>query len=280
MRRLFILVGSLVLAVTACTDGRVKPLPAAPEVKVLPTTTTFPDFSGTSIPPVGGTTTIPPISLRGGTSSFTGRVTVDGAPSGGINVHIDRFVGDASAGADTLTANDGTYSFRGLLGGRYRIRAWRTPDATLNTPVTLFLNAGQAHAQNLNLAKINGGLNFLSNIAPNPPRRGDVANIVVQVTTRGVDNAGVAKSIGQGGLPITLITTGPAVITTANPMVTNASGSAVWTIRCDGVGPQAYTAVLPDGAQSNLTNLPSCQLPPATTTTTITPAPVPPPAPA
>ena len=37
-------------------------------------------------------------------------------------------------------------------------------------------------------------------MAPNPPRFRDVANIVVQATTRGVDSAGVAKSVGQGGL--------------------------------------------------------------------------------
>lgn len=272
LRRLLPLMAVLLVTLAACNPAYIKPLPPPPKVKTLPTTTTFPDFSGTSIPPVRGTTTTAPPSLFGGTASLHGHATIGGAPAAGADVRIDRFVNDQSTGTDVIAGPDGSWSVGNLLGGRFRIRSYLPPTATLTQPVVVFVNNGQSQDEELQLTSFSGALSVTAAIAPNPPNLDDVANVAVQVTTAGVDSSGVARSIGQPGLSVLLVSGGGMNITTPNPQNTNSNGVAQWTILCTSLNSAGLTAVLPDGSQHPL-NLPGCHMPPpvtapATTTST------------
>jgi len=271
-RLLLVVLGVMAVLVTGCVSASVAPLPGPPKVEVPPTVTTVPDFSAISVPRVPGTTTTLPAALRGGSAAIRGRVTVDGQPVAGADVRIDRFSGSSSVGTDVLTKDDGTYGIDGLLGGRYRVRAFHAPDATMKTPQVLFVGAGESRVVDLPLERFGGGTSVNANIAPDPPVLGELANVVVTVTTKGVDGSGVARSMGEGGVEVRLVSAGGRVITTPNPATTDGSGRATWTVRCTSLDDQGLSAALSDGTQVPL-SLPACALPPTTTTATLTSVP-------
>ncbi len=266
----FVLIATMVTATTvlsSCTAASVPPLPSPPTVAVAPTSTSVPDYSGTSIPKASGSTTTSPVQIRGGGAVLQGRVLLGGAPVGGAGVHIDRFEGAGTSGLDTTTQPDGTYRFDGLLGGRFRIRAYRPPDATMNAAQVFFLNVNETRSIDLNVSSYSGGpANIAAAIAPNPPVLGELANVAVAVTTRGVDSSGVARSIGIPNVWITLVAGSGRSIVPPAAVITDGNGRARFQLRCASLDNQQLTIVLPDGTAEPL-NLAACQLPPPTTTT-------------
>lgn len=243
-----------------------------PKVRVVPTPSTMPDFSGNVIPAVAGTTTIPIAALEGGTAVISGKVTVGGAPAEGATVRIDRFVGEKSKGVELKTDKDGSYALRNLPGGRYRVRAYRKPDATLTMPQITFLSAGEQRAINISLNRYSSGFVVSPAIAPNPPILGQSANIAVSVMSQGVDDAGVVRSMGQNGVQLRLATDSGRSIVSANPVSTSGRGVAQWTITCNSLSNQGLSVYLPDGTAINLA-VASCQMPPETTVPPATTAP-------
>jgi hypothetical protein len=262
------------LLVSGCVSSQVSTLPDPPKVKVKPTITTVPDLSGISIPPVDGTTSTVPVAMKGGTAALSGVVTAGGQPLPGSVVHIDRFLGERSVGVDLTTGADGRYGIDGLQGGRYRVRAFHAPDATMPAPQIFFLNGGDKHTLDLQLDRYSSDAVFGANIAPSPPLLGQTANLVVALTTKSVDTGGVARSSGKSGVVVQLLSAGGRAILTPNPVVTDGSGKAQWTLRCDSLDDQGLTAVFPDGSQRQV-NVAPCELPPTTTTTLATPPPPP-----
>jgi hypothetical protein len=261
-----VLVAVTVLA-TGCVASSVAPLPPPPTVEILPTTTSVPDFSAVSLPPVAGTTTTVPVQISGGAATIKGLVTSGGAPIEGAAVRIERFVDDRTVGTTVTTGANGGYTLSNVKGGRYRVRAFRAPDLAQTQAVVFFLGASEARNTDLGLDKFGGGTNVLAAIAPDPPLLGEKANLVVSISTKGVDGAGVARSIPAVGVPLVLSTAGGRIITTANPVATNASGQATWTIACASLEKQEMAVMLPD-ATSYPISVSACKVPPPTTTTT------------
>lgn len=260
----FVAVASVLAA--ACVSANTPPLPAPPEVSVLPTTTSIPDFSGTSIPRAAGTTTTAAPGLTGGSSTIRGR-TLNGAgePLGGATVRIERFVGDQVASADVVSAPDGTFGLSNALGGRYRVRAFRPPDMTMTQAQVIFLGAGESRSLDLKLDRFGDQITVTAAIAPDPPELGDPANLVVFVSSKGVDGSGLARSFGSPSVPVVLSSAGGRAIVTPNPTVTDGAGRARWTIVCVALERQQLAVILPDGSQHPL-DLSPCRLPATTTT--------------
>src|SRR3954468_15484125 len=114
----------LVLFAGACSSHRGL-VPPVPSTVVLETPTTAPDLTGVGLAAVAGRTTTTSIPLGPGGATLNGTVTGPDGPVPSATVHIERLVGDASGSADVATQPDGTWTAPGLLGGRYRVRAWR-----------------------------------------------------------------------------------------------------------------------------------------------------------
>src|SRR5207248_2824996 len=102
----------------------------------------------------------------------------------------ERLVGDGVGSADIISQADGTWAAPNVLGGRYRVRAWRAPDLALTTPQLLFVGSTETKALSLRVDRYTG-TGVQAAIAPSPPVVGEPANLVVSVTTRSVDDKGV-----------------------------------------------------------------------------------------
>lgn len=267
MKRLIIIV-ALIVMISGCVSSTVEPLPPPPKVKDLPTTSSVPDFSGTSIPRAVGTSVTTQVKLTPGGAALSGRVLdATGAPVPSANIRIERFVDNQSAGVDLLSTQEGAYSLKNLIGGLYRLRAYKPPSSTMATGQLVFLSANESRTVDLSLAEYSGGMAVNAALAPDPPILGGQVNLVVAVTTRGVDSSGVARSLPEAGLEVVLSSGAGKSIDSFNPQTTDSTGTARWTLTCTSLDDQELAVTLPDGSETQL-NLAPCRLPPPTTTTT------------
>lgn len=223
--------------------------------------------SVTEAPVDGVTTTTAPV-IGPGSASVNGTVSGPGGPVQGATVEIDRFVGSSYASARATTAADGTWSFRNILGGDYRIRAWQAPALDMDTPQVIYLAAGQPRSVALQLKSYQGQQVQVA-INPAYPIVDQPANLVVQVTNPLVDADGVLTEPPVAGTPVTLVQGANWKVNNGNPIVTDGGGQATFQVQCTSVGNDPLSAQVAANPPVNL-QMPLCGAPPPTTTTTTT----------
>lgn len=264
--RVAVLVVVLAAGMAACSSGDpFSSLPNPKPVVTEPTTTTSePDYTKTPLNGVPGSTTTV-VALGPGPLTIVGRVEgPDGVVPDAI-VQLERVVGDASASTRVPTAPDGTWNVANVLGGRYRVRAWRAPDLATLRPQLVFLETGPRRAVNITLDRL-GGVRVDSAIAPDPPAIREPANLKVRVANRTVDADGVVNDEPLEGTAVTLSGSGDWEVTSPNPSTTGGDGSTVFRMRCLQDGLQPLAATLENG-QSYPLNIQPCYDPDTTTTT-------------
>lgn len=230
----------------ACSPGDpFEPLPE-PENRPAPTTSTTaqPDFRNVVLAPVNGTTSTTEVVIGPGPSTISGWVEGPDGPVEGATVRLERLVRDASAGLDVTTGPDGGWQAAGVLGGRYRIRAWRSPDLAMIEPQILFVEAARPGAVALVLERLQA-LAIDTALAPDPPQVGTRVNLLVRISSQIVDDDGVVRATPQPGVTVVL---GTGSGWTAEPPVqanTDVAGSVTFTLVCRAAGPQALMVTLP-----------------------------------
>ena len=271
-----VVVAALVaLVLAACTKGEVEALPPAPSIPAT-TTTVVVDLSGIALAAVPGRTTTT-IALQPGKATISGTIVGPGGPVPQAVVRAERIVGEASGSVDIVTGPDGTFAFTGILGGRYRVRAWKpAPDnLALTTPEVFFLEANESKVLALTVRPYQG-VSVSSDIAPNPAVIGQPANLLVQVVEQSVDAQGVVRGAPVVGARVELFGAGDWQLTSANPIATDGNGRGTFTIECQRAGEQPLSVVVGDAATFPL-EVPPCAVPvdpndPGETTTTAAPA--------
>ena len=253
-RLLLLGVAGLVLA--GCAPGAVSALPAPPTTAPSQSTTTTPDYTGVVLPSVAGRTTIPGVAFGPGRASLSGAVSGPNGPTGGATVEIQRFVGDATGTMRIAAGPDGRWSLPGVPGGRYRVRAWRSPDQTMSSPAIFFLGGSESRTVDLTLQDFSGPV-VTSAIAPNPPVVSQPANLVVDVSTRSVDSNGVGRSNPAAGATAQLTGSGAWQISGANTASTDGGGQATWQVTCQGSGTQPLSVSVNGGLPLPI-NLSAC----------------------
>ena len=231
------------------------------------TTTAPADLTGAPVNGVGGRPTTS-VVIGPGQATMSGIVLGPDGPVGGATVQVERFVGDA-AGSLTLSAQaDGTWTLPGILGGRYRVRAWRPPDLDMTTPQIFFLGATDNRSLSLELGRFNA-VNVASAITPNPPVVGAAANLLIQLTTQTVDANGVVHAKAVASAAVLLAGGAEITVNNPNPATTTADGKAIWQVVCQLPGPVSLTATV-NGADSYPVDVPDCAAPPTPSTTSTT----------
>ncbi len=266
------MLGALLAA--ACAEVRVRELQAPDTSAPLPTTTTSEafDFSAVVLPPVEGVTTTT-VALGPGSARLFGWVDGPDGRVAGATVRIQRIVGDGVAQLDVLTAEDGTWEVPGVLGGRYRVRAWRAPDLALVEPQIFFLNAGEQRETALQVSQFRG-TTVEASWAPSRPWAGDTVLLAVRVAARAVDEEGVVTEVPQPGVEVQLRGSARWQALSPNPVTTEDDGAARWRLECRAPGLHPLAVVL-DGVDQLPIDVPECGDPAATTTTTATTTTVP-----
>lgn len=265
--RVAALFAAAAMIAAACSREARITLPPPPSTVAPSTTVPLVDHSGANLPKVGGKTTTT-IALQPGPASLKGTVVGPEGPVGGAAVRVERLVGDGVATVVLPTQPDGTWALPNVLGGRYRVRAWREPDLALTTPTIFFLEGSQTKELQLKLDRF-AGLHAGAAIAPSPPVVGQPANLVVLVTNRSVDSEGVVRAVPVGNVRTELFGGGRWQLDTPAVTATDGSGQAQWQLRCRESGQQPLSVLVGDRESFPL-NLPACADAPDETSTTTT----------
>jgi len=262
------------LAACSKDEGKALPKPVPGET----TSTTAPiDLTHVSLEPiaVSGKETSTTRPLGGGKAAILGRVLdADGNPVAGALVRAT-YYGDVNKPEmiEALSADDGTYKFEQVLGGRWRIRAWKAPElATLEDNV-FFLGYTEQRQVDLKV-KSATDIVVTSSMAPNPPFIGSPVELAVLVLSQTVDDEGIVHRAPVGGAAVTLGIQGKWSLVGDATQATDYNGRAAWQLSCTEVGQQPITATV--AARDWPLNVPACHDPQETTTTTTTTTTLPP----
>lgn len=268
---------TVVLALTALTTGcrsarpTASPGPSAtvPTTALPDTTTSPPTTSRPSTTGVPRSTTTTVVALGPGDAYLSGTVSGPAGPVDGATVHIERIIGKGVATADVTTAG-GAWHLDGVLGGPYRLRAFKAPDLVAGPVEAFFLGATDRKIVDFNLANA-GGDKITAVIDPNPPRVDQPALLTVQLGIGQVDSQGRASIAPKGGIRLMLIVGPGHVLESAAQTVTDGNGAGAWRIRCVVQGASSVSLMVGTGVTQ--VNLPPCGPPgatgPAPTSTTL-----------
>ena len=252
-------------------DGTALPPPDPAET----TTTTEPvDLTQVSLAPISveGKPTSTTRPLGGGKAAIFGRVVdADGGVVPGAFVRAT-YYGDPNKPEviEALSGGDGGYRFERVLGGRWRIRAWRAPElATLDDNV-FFLGYTEQRQVDLKV-KAATDIVVTSSMAPNPPFIGSPVELAVLVLTQSVDDEGIVHRAPAGGAAVTLNVSGNWSVSGETTQATDHNGRAAWVMTCTEVGGQPISAFV--GTRDWPLRVPGCRDPMETSTTTATTTP-------
>lgn len=237
--------------------------PASSTTTALPR----PDLTGVELGKVSGRTTTTMATIGPGGATLSGRVLGPQGPVAGATVEADRFAGSSEASRQVPTAADGTWTIPAILGGRYRVRAWQAPTLAMTTPQIFFLGGTQAMAIDLQVQAFTGQ-NLLSAANPVATLVGGDINVVVAVRNQAVDSNGIVSYRPASGVAVGLASTGNVGIN-ANPVSTDSSGDAAFTLICLSAGTSTVTATSAGGGATTLPTI-TCEtsyVPPPTATT-------------
>lgn len=226
----------------------------------LPTDTTSPPASTTTIVTEGtvpGTprsaTTIP-AALGPGQARLFGTVTGPGGPIDGAVVRVERFVGQSRASVDVRTQG-GSWVLDAVLGGAYRVQAFRPPDLAQGQAQSFFLGATEAKEVSLSLFRY-GDNSLTATVAPNPPVVGASTLLTVTSADTDVDLNGQVVSVGRAGVRMQLVLSSGLGLETSATAITDGNGMATWRFVC--LAPGAFSASLVIGGGGSTLTLPPC----------------------
>jgi len=264
-----LLLAVVALMAAGCSDSAPSAAPttttAPPTTLAAPSTTVRATTTSTTLRPTTTVTTL--LQLGPGEASIGGTVSGPGGPVDGATVRIERFVGKLVAPTDVTTTAGGTWQLPSILGGSYRVRAFKAPELGMSKVENFFLAANERKTLDLRLPLV-GGERIIAVVNPDPPRVDQPATLTIQVGIGRVDDQGRPVITPRPGVPLALAP-GPGISLESIPqVVSDGSGSAAWRIRCLVEG--ASTVSLTVGAGVTQVRLPGCAPPPAAPATTTT----------
>ena len=232
--------GLLVLVLGgACSGGRSSSGFAARSTTPteVPTTlaTATTSTTATTVPGTPRTTTSTTVVLGPGRATISGTVNGPDGPVDGATVRIERVVGQKTASTELRSAG-GAFTLPLVLGGAYRVRAWRAPDLAQAGTDVFFLAADEDKRLEINLLRY-GPRGVLATVDPDPPKVDQPATLSVRLGDASVDDEGQVSTTPKGGIALVL-TVGPGVVLESSAqVVSDEAGAASWRFRCTAPGP-------------------------------------------
>ena len=246
---------------TLPVETTLTPTTAAP----APSTTARPTTTSTTVRPTTTLTTL--LTFGPGEASIVGTVTGPAGPVDGAIVRVERLVGKDVASQDVTTAGGGTWGLTAILGGSYRVRAFRPPDFGTSPTEAFFLAANERKIVDLKMPPAAGD-RITATVSPNPPRVDQTATITIQVGVGRVDDQGRPAITPRPGVPLSLAPAAGIALEGTPQALTDGNGTAAWRFRCLAEG--ASTFQLTVGTGITQVTIPPCAAgapPPGPTTT-------------
>ena len=253
-----LLVVVVVAVASGCTNTKEEALPPVPPT-VSSTTTTLIDYSTVPLASVAGKTTTT-VNQGPGHARLVGKVVGPDGPVPGAIVRVERLQeGSVVFRGDVVTDPEGKWQTGQLVGGRWRVRAWRAPDLADVQPDTVFLESTQTRGLTLPLDRFDAPV-VAAAIAPDPPPVAEPVNLVVAVTRKLVDAEGI---VHQAPVPLLVVQLFAPnwLIESDNPRFTDGEGRVTWLVACVKAGPSGMFVAL-RGVGLRPVTVTACGVPP------------------
>jgi hypothetical protein len=257
---------SLLVAIgaTSCANTKEEALPPAPPPVATTTSTTLVDYSTVPLAPVQSKTTTT-VNQGPGHARLLGTVVGPDGPVPGATVRVERLQGASVVfRGDVGTDPEGKWQTGRVVGGRWRVRAWRGPDLADVRPETVFLSENQTKALTLPLDRF-GAPFITAAIAPDPPPVSAPANLVIAVNSQSVDGDGIVHS-SPVPLSVVQLFASNVLIEGDNPQFTDGAGRASWQVTCASAGPSGLFVSLQSGTLQSVPVAPCTEPAPPPTT--------------
>jgi hypothetical protein len=226
------------------------------------TVETAPDTRAIAVPSVPTSTTAP-VAVEGGRTTLDGVVLgPGGVPVAGATVRIERLVGTDEGVLDVTSNGSGAWSAGRLLGGRYRVRAWRAPTHAQTGSEVTFVEEGQRRSFRLEL-EAPSGVEFTPEVATDKIILGQTGSVSATVRAPFVTTDGRITVGGRPGDVITVTTNG-VFAGQGGTKTTDPSGLVTFPLACNQLGNGQVTVA---GVNQTKTFTVSCIPVPTTTTT-------------
>ena len=200
------------------------------------------------------TTTTAKVALTPGGATINGTVNGPAGPVDGATVKIERLVGKDVASTEIRSAG-GAYSLGSVLGGAYRVRAWKAPDLAQNGTEVFFLAAKEVKRLDLTLIQY-GSSGVAATIEPDPPKVDQPAVLTLKLGGGRVDEEGRVTTSPRASVLVTL-TVGPGLVLESPPqLITDPTGIGAWRLRC--TAPGTFPVTLTIGAVVTPLTVPAC----------------------
>lgn len=215
--------------------------------------TTGPSTTATTVRGTPRSTTSTTVAVGPGRATITGTVTGPGGRVDGATVRIERLVGQQVASTEVRSAGGG-YTLGSVLGGAYRVRAWKAPDLAQSGTETFFLAADELKRLDLTLTQYGPGV--VATVDPSPPKVDQPATLTVRLGSGRVDEQGRVSTDPTANVTMTLAV-GPGLNLESPAQATSdATGTASWRLRCTAPGPVPVNLTV--GTVTTGVNVPAC----------------------
>lgn len=228
------LLGALLTGCSSSPEA-VAPSSSTPHQRPIVAPEPLPDTRNVSLPRVGGTRGGGPVAVNGGDLTLTGSVQGPGGPVAGATVLLERFVGQSSGSLEVRTDADGGWIAVDVHGGRYRFRAWRTPDLAMAASELRFIAADAEVDLSLGVDRYDGA-DVTGDVDDADPEVGATATITALVTRQQVDGQGIITTRPAAGRDATVTVFGPWRLNGPRPAVIDDAGRVRWTFTCEAAG--------------------------------------------
>jgi hypothetical protein len=183
-------------------------------------------------------------------------------------VRVERIVAGGQI-TDVATDADGRWELGGIAGGRYRVRAFQPPKLAQPEAEVFFLADGDEHLLDLSMQTYDG-LGIASATAPDPPNLNQPFTLAIRAGTRSVDAEGVVRSQPVFAATVALTSPGSAQLQGPASQLTDATGTASFTLICKAASSTQVTVTVRVNAtepvQTFVVEVAACEPPPTTTT--------------
>lgn len=222
---------------TGCssTPEAAAPPTSAPRQRPIVAPEPLPDTRYVALDPVAGSRGAFPVSVHGGELALGGSVVGPGGPVAGATVLLERFVGRSSGRLEVRTNAEGRWVAIDVHGGRYRIRAWHTPDLGMAASVVSFIAADAEVDLTLTVDRY-AGADVTGDIDDAAPLVGTTATVTALATRQQVDGEGIIATAPASGRDALVTAVGPWALTGSSTAVIDDAGRVSWTFTCEAEG--------------------------------------------
>ena len=197
------------------------------------------------------------IEMTGGKARLTGTVSGPDGPIAGATVGIQRVTSEGVGELQVPTNGEGKWAVDRMLGGTYRVRAWIPGISTTGGSEVRYIEEDEKAEFAFTILAVDPtpSIEFVHGGAIYAAHSGSVAMVM---TSRAVDENGVIVTSPMAGALVTVQTTFGVNVASSPIQLTDANGTASFTLTCLGVS-SGGTITATSGVISQTFGLPDCR---------------------